>query len=102
MRKTVELSEMTDIKIMPETEEEEIVQNLNTITQIPAGSAPMCRNVGMRMDAVHRKEPTARVLAVRDLSIAIQEQESRANLILAESESEDGKMRVVAEVEIDG
>ena len=102
MKRILTLSEMEHIELMPESEEAEILQNINTIAQIPVGSAPMCRESGMNADALHRRESTAAVLAIRDLSVAIQDQETRAELTRAEPESINGKMTITAEVSIHG
>ena len=92
------------VEIMPETTEDEIVQNLKTIISTTLGEAPMCRAVGVSPEAMHRSQNVAQVLLTRDIFTAIQDQETRAELRNVEFQDmeEWGVMAPVLEVELNG
>lgn len=71
---------MEDIRILPQTEKEDILQCLKTIVLTNAGSCPMCRDVGISGDPLHRRTGTAKILLTRDIFVAVQDQEPRADV----------------------
>lgn len=92
------------VEIMPENREDEIVQNIKTIVSTTLGEAPMCRDVGVSPEAMHRSQNVAEVLLTRDIYTAMQDQESRAELrnVSFRDMEEWGVMVPVLEVEMGG
>lgn len=95
---------LESVEIMPATTEDEIIQNIRTIVSTIQGEAPMCRDVGVSKEAIHRPQSVAQVLLTRDIYTAVQDQETRAELKnVAYSETEKwGAMAPVLEVELGG
>ena len=104
MTMTVTGKPLTEINLMPESMAEEIAQNIRTIVTTELGSAPMCREVGISSEALHRKTNTAKVLLTRDIFTAMQDQEERAQLLSAYFEETDRpeELMPVLEVELNG
>lgn len=103
MVKTID-GKLETVEIMPETTEDEIVQNLKTIVSTTLGEAPMCRDVGVSSESKHRSQNVAEVLLTRDIYTAIREQETRADLRNVEYKDmeEWGVIAPVLEVEMGG
>ena len=92
------------VEIMPESTEDEIVQNIKTIVSTTLGECPMCRDVGINPEAKHRPQSVAEVLLTRDIFMAMQDQEIRAELRNVEfgDMEEWGVLAPVLEVDIYG
>lgn len=92
------------VEIMPENTEDEIVQNIQTIISTTLGEAPMCRDVGVSPEYLHRSQNVAQVMMTRDIFVAIQDQEKRANPRSVEFQTPEewGTMSPVLEVDLGG
>ena len=95
---------MTEIKIMPDTKKEEILQCLKTIVTNYVGSCPMARDIGIGNDPLHRKDNWAKAIITRDVYVAIQDQEPRADARKISFDDTDvpGVLLPVVEVRLDG
>ena len=101
---TVTGKPLTEINLMPGSETEEITQNIRTIVTTELGTAPMCRDIGVSGEAMHRKSNVAKVLLTRDTFTAMQDQEERACLMSVRFEETDKpeQLMPVMEVEVNG
>lgn len=104
MKNRIDAGPMDEITLMPETEAAEIIQNVRMISATEAGSAPMCRNIGVSTEARHRPESVAKAILIRDVFTAVREQETRAELetVTVETTEKPGNLRPVMEVKIGG
>lgn len=68
------------INFAPETEVEEILQNVRTILATSVGSVPLDRAFGLPYDAVDRPMPVARAIMQSAIIDAIQAFEPRATV----------------------
>lgn len=95
---------LDDIRMMPESEKEEVLQCIKTIMTTTAGECPMCREIGISKDALHRRDITAKAMLTRDIFVAVQDQETRANLKTVDfSEAgNSGILNARLEVALDG
>lgn len=95
---------LDNIQMMPETEKEEILQCIKTIMTTTAGECPMCREIGVSKDALHRRDATAKVMLTRDIFVAVQDQETRVNLktVDFDENGNSGILNARLEVEMDG
>lgn len=101
MRCRVDMGKQDEIKIMPESTEQEIIQNLGFIVATAKESGPMCRDVGLSTEAIGGRDAASRALLTRDIFSAVQELEYRVTLRdVTFEDGSDGKYTAVMEVEI--
>lgn len=95
---------MDEIKMMPETKKEEVLQCIKTIVTTTEGECPMCREIGVSKDALHWREVTAKTMLTRDIFVAVQDQEPRANVKTVDFDQREalGTLNARLEVELDG
>lgn len=80
MQRIINMGSMDEIKIMPESTEEEIMQNIGLIVAMPLESGPMCRDVGLSTQSFGMPEQQGRAILTRDVIVAVQDQEKRAEI----------------------
>lgn len=95
---------LKEIQMLPESETNEVLQNLKTILSTEQGSAPMCRDIGISGETIHRRATVAQVLLTRDIFEAVHDQEKRAELknVRYGDTHNDGALAPVLEVQING
>lgn len=95
---------LENIKIMPNTKTEEVIQNLHTILSTAKGSVPMDRDFGLDFDILDRNINVAKSLVVNAIYDAIEKYEPRAEIvsITFKGDAMKGKLCPVVEVEING
>lgn len=92
------------INLAPETEEEEVVQNVAMILATPKFSVPLDRGLGLSQRFVDKPLPAAQTMAIAEIIEAVQTYEPRAtveNVYFKQGET-PGKMIPYVEVSING
>ena len=97
----VTVSILREINMEPQTETEEIMQNVAVILATPKFSVPLDRGLGMNMNFLDKPVPSAKVLAIGDVMDAIEEGEPRVRVKEVDF-LEDGMLgRFVPAVEVE-
>ncbi len=68
------------IDFEPETEEEEVLQNIKTICSTPKNSVPLDREFGIDIDPLDKPTPAAKAQIQREIIRAIKKYEPRAKI----------------------
>jgi phage baseplate assembly protein W len=83
------------LRINPQTEIEEIVQNVKTILSTPKGSVPLLRDFGISVDLIDTLTPELQMRVKEEVFLQIERWEKRAKVkkvsVLA---SDDGKAKI--------
>ena len=77
---TLNIYDNSTINFAPETEEEEILQNVRTICTTPKYSVPMDREFGVDMEALDLPTPAAMAKMQREIIQAVRKYEPRARI----------------------
>ena len=96
---------LSDINLAPESEVEEVLQNVAALLATYQQSVPMGRDIGIRGEFVDKPMPAAEAILVAEVNDAIPLWEPRATVVSASIEYDSdnpGKMIPVVEVEING
>ena len=97
----VTVSILREINMEPQTETEEIMQNVAVILATPKFSVPLDRGLGLQMTFLDKPVPAARPLAIGDVMDAIEEGEPRVRVKEVDF-LEDGMLgRFVPAVEVE-
>ena len=98
----VTVSILREINMEPQTETEEIMQNVAVILATPKFSVPLDRGLGLQMTFLDKPVPAARPLAIGEIMDAIEEGEPRVKVREVDflEDSMMGRLVPVAEVEI--
>lgn len=91
-----------DINLAPETEREDILQNVAMILSTPKYTVPMDREFGLSRGATDRPMPVARSILVGELHEQIEKYEPRAKIesITFKEDHKQGKLYPKVEVSI--
>lgn len=99
MKYSVDMGNPDEISIMPETTEQEIIQNIGFIVAMAKESGPMCRDVGLSTATMGGRDVASRALLTRDVFSAVQELESRVTMQdVTFEDGNNGKYTAVMEV----
>lgn len=97
----VTVSILQEINMEPQTETEEIMQNVAVILATPKFSVPLDRGLGLQMTFLDKPVPGARPLAIGEIMDAIEEGEPRVRVKEVDF-LEDGMLgRLVPVVEVE-
>lgn len=97
----VTVSILRKINMEPQTETEEIMQNVAVILATPKFSVPLDRGLGLQMTFLDKPVPGARPLAIGEIMDAIEEGEPRVRVKEVDF-LEDGMLgRLVPVVEVE-
>lgn len=97
----VTVSILREINMEPQTETEEIMQNVAVILATPKFSVPLDRGLGLQMTFLDKPVPAARPLAIGEIMDAIEEGEPRVRVKEVDF-LEDGMLgRLVPVVEVE-
>lgn len=97
----VTVSILREINMEPQTETEEIMQNVAVILATPKFSVPLDRGLGLQMTFLDKPVPGARPLAIGEIMDAIEEGEPRVRVKEVDF-LEDGMLgRLVPVVEVE-
>jgi len=101
LRRVIQEKDFSCWDVLPESEIDEITQNLAAIVTTPKGSVPMLRDCGLSSEWKGRRDRHGKALLTRDLFTAVQDQELRANLLTVDFEpgTADGNWTAIMEVE---
>lgn len=72
--------EIDKVNFDPQTEEEEILQNVKTICNTPKNSVPMDRDFGVNTDFLDKPTPVAMAMIQNEIIEAVRKYEPRAYL----------------------
>lgn len=102
MKQYIKMDKMDDIQIMPGSTFDEIVQNIGLILAMPQESGPMCRDMGLSTEYLGLPDINGRAILTRDVFVAVQDQEPRAELKTVDFEGStiEGTNTAIVEVEI--
>lgn len=95
-----ERDDLEEIKLFPETEEEEILQNIAAIAETPAGSVPLERALGVGTEHVHMPLNIAAGVYEQELAMAIDRYERRVRAVSIAAEIDDEGERLIPTVEV--
>lgn len=76
----VTINALQEINMEPQTETEEIMQNVAMILATPKFSVPLDRGLGLQMAFLDKPVPAARPLAIGEIMDAIEEGEPRVRV----------------------
>lgn len=97
----ITVSILKEINMEPQTETEEIMQNVAVILATPKFSVPLDRGLGLQMTFLDKPVPGARPLAIGEIMDAIEEGEPRVRVKEVDF-LEDGMLgRLVPVVEVE-
>lgn len=99
---TVEGNPLTKIKVMPENEVEEVLQNINMILATVAGTCPLYRQFGIDNSFIDKPETVAQTMLIAEIYDKIEKYEPRAEVLSVEFKTGErpGKLQPVVEVMI--
>ena len=90
-----------EIKLMPETEEEEVLQNVRMIVGVWRGEVPLDRELGLDGEILDEPENIVRTKLAAELIEMVSRYEPRAKVKGLEYRSrEDGRLEPVLKVEV--
>lgn len=101
MRYRTEKDDLEEIKLFPETEEEEILQNIAAICETPAGSVPLERELGIGTEHMHMPLNIAAGVYEQELVMAIDQFEPRVRAVSITTEIDDDGARLMPTVEVE-
>ncbi|MFI3254529.1 MAG: GPW/gp25 family protein [Eubacteriales bacterium] len=93
---------VTTINLAPETEIEEILQNIATLLATPKYSVPLDRGFGLTQTFLDKPHSVAKTLIISDILDAIEKYEPRVTVIeitFETSEDDSGVLIPIVEVE---
>lgn len=95
---------LRNLNLDPETDEEEVAQNVVALGMTPQGTVPLERAMGMPMKYLHRHTISAKAIYESELIDQMDQYETRAALAGAAYDftSNDDILRPLLEVEIIG
>ena len=96
-----EKDDLEEIKLFPETEEQEILQNIAAICETPAGSVPLERELGIGTEHVHMPLNIAAGIYEQELMMAVDKYESRVRTTRITTEIDDDGERLIPTVEVE-
>ena len=98
------LEETKEIKLMPKTEMEEVMQNVYTIITTARGSVPLDRDFGIDTSFLDAPINVAQTLMLTSVIEAVSQFEPRAKVkgILFGGEAKEGKLEAKVRVEYVG
>ena len=73
-------TEEEEIEFVPDSEEEEILQNVKTICKTPKSSVPLDRDFGVDTEAIDKPTPAAMAKIQNEIITAINKYEPRARV----------------------
>lgn len=90
------------LSVKPESVEEEIIQNVRVLLSTAKYDVPLARDMGLDTCYLHKPQPVAETLLYQAIADALEEYESRAELvdIVFEESAESGVIIPIVEVEI--
>ena len=94
---------ISKINLSPETEIEEILQNIAVLLSTPKGSVPLDRDLGLPMAFLDKPAPVAEAILVAEVNEVIPMYEPRVTVVNTTFEFDSnnpGRMIPVVEVEI--
>lgn len=97
---TVTANEAKEITLAPETETEEILQNVRMIVSTPQYSVPLDRAFGLSSKFVDKPLPVAKALIIAELMDAIEKYEPRATVESASFEEGETPGVLIPRVEV--
>lgn len=103
MKYTVNVGKKPELSLIPETAEQEIIQNLYTLLNTVKGEVPLYRDFGINFTEIRSMPlPMAETALVSEIYDAIEKFEPRAKILNIEIEAEplSGKLIPVLEVDI--
>ncbi|MBQ7478232.1 MAG: GPW/gp25 family protein [Selenomonadaceae bacterium] len=102
MEVDIDTAERNDIVLMPETELDEIIQNVRMILATEKMSVPMDREFGISRTMIDQPIGAAQARMSAAIVAAIPKYEPRAKVkqVIYSGASEDGELRIVVRIEI--
>jgi phage baseplate assembly protein W len=83
------------LRINPQTEIEEIVQNVKTILSTPKGSVPLLRDFGISVDLIDTLTPELQMRVKEEVFLQVEGWEKRAKVKkVSVLVSDDGKAKI--------
>ncbi|GHU42166.1 hypothetical protein FACS1894111_05630 [Clostridia bacterium] len=90
----------TEIKLVPETVIEEVLQNVEMIVSTIKNTAPLYRDFGLSARFLDKPTPVAEAILIAELFEAIEEYEPRAEVINATFERDERTGKITPRLEV--